>query len=117
MRIFAIHEYELRKGVDAEEFEDVLKDALTSNELDLLGLESRHFLKGYKSERKGEYAVLWIFESQEALESLFGTEYEPKQGPQNFVSFERNLLARYLDRPPHMIMYTDYWELASRSCR
>jgi hypothetical protein len=42
-------------------------------------------LKGYKAERKGSYAVLGIFKSQEALEELFGTECKPGRGPPIFI--------------------------------
>ena len=78
------------------------------------GLESRHLLKGYKGERKSKYSVLWIFKSQEALEELFGIEEKPKRGPVNFVNFEDNILSKFLDRPADKIVFTDYWELASR---
>jgi hypothetical protein len=78
------------------------------------GLESRHLLKGYKGERKSKYSVLWIFKSQEALEELFGMEEKPKRGPVNFVNFEDNILSKFLDRPADKIVFTDYWELASR---
>ena len=112
MRIFGIHEYELKDGIDPQYFELVLKSALLSPKLDMPGLESRHFLKGYKSTRKGSYAVLWVFKSQEALEGLFGTEDKPKRGPPNFVEFEDIVLNKFLDRPAHQIVFTDYWELA-----
>src|SRR5919199_3766885 len=113
-RIFAIHEYELTHDTDSQEFEQVLKDILMSKELDMPGLESRHLLKGYKGERKSKYSVLWIFKSQETLEELFGNEEKPKQGPVNFINFEDNILSRFLDRPADKIVFTDYWELASR---
>ena len=113
-RIFAIHGYELRHDTDSQEFESVLKNTLLSKELDMPGLESRHLLKGYKGERKSKYSVLWIFKSQEALEELFGTEEKPKRGPVNFVNFEDNILSKFLDRPADKIVFTDYWELASR---
>ncbi len=113
-RIFAIHEYELRHDTDSQEFESVLKNTLLSKELDMPGLESRHLLKGYKGERKSKYSVLWIFKSQEALEELFGIEEKPKRGPVNFVNFEDNILSKFLDRPADKIVFTDYWELASR---
>jgi heme-degrading monooxygenase HmoA len=113
-RIFAIHEYELRHDTDSQEFESILKNTLLSKELDMPGLESRHLLKGDKGERKSKYSVLWIFKSQEALEELFGTEEKPKRGPVNFVNFEDNILSRFLDRPADKIVFTDYWELASR---
>jgi hypothetical protein len=113
-RIFAIHEYELRHDIDSQEFESVLKNTLLSKELDMPGLESRHLLKGYKGERKSKYSVLWIFKSQEALEELFGIEEKPKRGPVNFVNFEDNILSKFLDRPADKIVFTDYWELASR---
>ena len=63
--------------------------------------------------RKGKYSVIWIFESQEALEELFGTEDKPKRGPANFVHFEDDILGKFLDRPADKIVFTDYWELAS----
>jgi hypothetical protein len=113
-RIFAIHEYELRHDTDSQEFESVLKNTLLSKELDMPGLESRHLLKGYKGKRKSKYSVLWIFKSQEALEELFGIEGKPKRGPVNFVNFEDNILSKFLDRPADKIVFTDYWELASR---
>jgi hypothetical protein len=113
-RIFAIHEYELRHDTDSQELESILKNTLLSKELDMPGLESRHLLKGYKGERKSKYSVLWIFKSQEALEELFGTEEKPKRGPVNFVNFEDNILSKFLDRPANKIVFTDYWEIASR---
>jgi hypothetical protein len=113
-RIFAIHEYELKRDTDSQEFESVLKNTLLSNELDMPGLESRHLLKGHKGERKNKYSVLWIFKSQEALEELFGIEEKPKRGPVNFVNFEDNILSKFLDRPADKIVFTDYWEFASR---
>ena len=114
MRIFGIHEYELREGRDNRHFESVMKSALMSPKLDIPGLESRHFLKGYKAQRKGSYAALWIFKSQEALEELFGTEGNPKRGPPNFMNFEDIVLNKFLDRPANKILFTDYWELAGR---
>ncbi|HEY7572363.1 MAG TPA: hypothetical protein VH796_13430 [Nitrososphaeraceae archaeon] len=57
-RIFAIHEYELTHDTDSQEFEQVLKDILLSKELDMPRLESRHFLKGYKGQRKNKNSVL-----------------------------------------------------------
>jgi hypothetical protein len=114
-RIFAIHEYELRHDTDSQEFESVLKNTLLSKELDMPGLESRHLLKGYKGERKSKYSVLWIFKSQEALGELFGIEEKAKRGPVNFVIFEDNILSKFLDRPADKIVFTDYWELASRA--
>ena len=114
MRIFGFHEYELKDGIDTQYFESVVQSAIMGPKLDMPGLESRHFLKGYKAERKGTYAALWIFKSQEAVEDLFGTEDKPKRGPSNFVEFEDSILGRFLDRPVDKILFTDYWELASR---
>ena len=113
-RIFAIHEYELMNDVVPQEFELVMKNTLMSAELDMPGLESRHLLKGYKAERKGKYAVLWIFKSQQALEELFGTEHQPKRGPSNFVNYDDKVLSKFLRRPADKILFTDYWELGSR---
>lgn len=108
VRIIAIHEYELREGINHEEFERMLKEKL--KDLNMEGLISKHTLKGYKGERKGKYAVLWIFESQEMLEKLFGTENEPLKGPPSFMAYE-NFLRKYIERDPTQITYTDYWDI------
>lgn len=107
-RIYAIHEYELKRGVMSNEFESAIVNKLAN--LHMTGLVSKHLLRGYKGERKGKYAVLWIFESQEALEKLFGTETRPLPEPPDFVGYE-NFIAKYIDREPMQITFTDYCEV------
>jgi hypothetical protein len=43
MRIFGIHEYEIKDGIDIQYFELVVKSAFMSPKLDMPGLQSRHF--------------------------------------------------------------------------
>jgi hypothetical protein len=110
-RIVAVHELDLKPGVDRAEFERVVRAASAGLEREMPGLVERLFLLGYKSARKGEYAMLWIFESRTALEAMFGTEAAPRPGPDAFVRYEA-AIGQYLsaDRPD-LIRFTDYEEV------
>jgi hypothetical protein len=110
-RIVALHELDLKPGVDRREFERAVRAATAGLEREMPGLVERMFLLGYKAARKGEYAMLWVFESRDALEALFGTEDEPSPGPAAFVRYEA-AIAPYLSAPrPDLIRFTDYEEI------
>jgi hypothetical protein len=110
-RIVALHELELKPGVDRREFEESVRAATVGLAGEMPGLVERIFLLGYKAARKGEYAMLWVFESRAALEALFGTEEEPSAGPAAFVRYEA-AIGPYLSAPrPDLIRFTDYEEI------
>ena len=110
-RIVAVHELDLKPGVDHAEFERVVREATAGLERAMPGLHQRLFLLGYKAARKGEYAMLWVFESRAALEAMFGTEHDPKPGPEAFVRYEA-AIGPYLAAPrPDLIRFTDYEEI------
>jgi hypothetical protein len=110
-RIVAVHELDLKPGVDRREFERVVREATVGLEQAMPGLVQRMFLLGYKAARKGEYAMLWVFEGRGALEAMFGTEDDPKPGPPAFVRYEA-AIAPYLAAPrPDLIRFTDYEEI------
>ena len=71
-RIVSVHEYELRPGVEPADFERALGDAERRGLFELPGLCEQHFLRGLKGARRGAYAAVWIFESREAWEALWG---------------------------------------------
>src|SRR5215510_7117902 len=78
-RIISIHEYELKPGSDGQQFEQVIRDAEARSLLRLPGLIARHFVKGTKGARRGVYAAVWIYESRELWEQLWGT---PRAAPE-----------------------------------
>jgi len=109
--VYAVHEYELRAGVSPEQFEQAVRQAVKRNLFDLPGLVEYRFLKGIKGERTGRYAALWIFESLEAWEKLWGPPAQPfpkERYPKNWLIWEDEILAPLLDRDPDKIVYTDY---------
>jgi hypothetical protein len=110
-RVVAVHELELKPDADRAGFERVVRREIADLGRHMPGLVERRFLIGYKAERKGEYAMLWVFESAAALEALFGTEADPRQGPKAFVRYEA-AIGPYLAAPrPDLIRYTDYLEI------
>ena len=113
-RIISIHEYDLKPEVDIGQFERVLRDAEARGLLQLPGLVAHHFLKGAKGVRRGAYAVLWIFESREAWERLWGTPEHPRRPqeyPDTWKIFEEELLAPFLEHRPDDLRFTAYEEL------
>lgn len=113
-RIFGIHEYVLKPGVDHDQFERAVRQAEELGLFKLPGLLDHYFLKGLKGYRKGCYAAIWVFESREAWENLWGTPDHPvgKQDyPRNWQVWEKQVLTPLLDREPDAITFTDYEEL------
>ncbi|MFQ6112833.1 MAG: hypothetical protein ACE5NG_01960, partial [bacterium] len=73
-----------------------------------------HFVKGVKGSRKGYYAAIWVYESREAWEKLWGSPENPrtKQGyPENWNVWEDQVLAPFLSEEPDKIEFTAYEEL------
>lgn len=112
--IITIHEYLLKPDVDANEFEEAIKRAQKRNLFDLPGLSEYHFIKGCKGTRKGQYAAIWIYESREAWEAIWGSPENPKPKqdyPEKWKIWEDEILAPFLSEDPDEIRYTSYEEL------
>ena len=113
-RIVAVHELDLKPGVDRAEFERIVRREVTDLGRHMPGLVERRFLVGYRAARKGEFAMLWVFESPAALEALFGTETDPRPGPDAFVRYEAAIGPYLAAHRPDLIRYTDYLEIDGR---
>jgi hypothetical protein len=112
--IFGVHEYVLKSGVHPNEFEKAVVRARKRGLFKLPGLVDYYFLRGVKGRRRGSYAAVWVFESREAWERLWGTADRPigKEGyPDNWKIWENEILAPLLDRDPDTITFTDYEEI------
>lgn len=113
-RIVSIHEYNLKPGVNVGHFEQALRDAEARGLLQLPGLVAHHFVKGAKGVRRGAYAALWIYESREAWEHLWGTPEHPRPSqeyPDSWRVWEEEVLAPFLGDHPDRIRFTAYEEL------
>jgi heme-degrading monooxygenase HmoA len=113
-RIVSIHEYDLKPGINVEQFEEVLREAEARGLLQLPGLVAHHFVRGAKGVRRGAYAALWIYESREAWEHLWGTPEHPRspqEYPDTWKVWEQELLAPFLKDHPDAIRFTAYEEL------
>ena len=115
-RIVSVHEYELRPGVEPADFERAVSDAERRGLFDLPGLCEHHFLRGLKGARRGCYAAVWIFESREAWERLWGPPDAPRppsQYPQKWQAWENEILAPLLSQDPDTIRFTSYEEVGT----
>lgn len=113
-KIISIHEYVLKPGIDAQQFESAVRTAQGRGLFHLPGLVACHFVKGIKGRRKGDYAAIWIYESRRAWEALWGSVEHPREKPDytaNWQVWEDEILAPLLMHEPDTITFTSYEEL------
>src|ERR1700730_891107 len=72
-KIMFIHEYVLKPGIDARQFESAVRTAQERGLFHLPGLVACHFAKGIKGRRKGDYAGILVYENRRAWEALWGS--------------------------------------------
>lgn len=113
-RVISIHEYVLKPDADERAFVFAIYKAQADGILQLPGLVAYHFLRGIKGVRQGGYTALWIYESREAWERLWGTSEHPRpkeEYPENWKIWEQEILAPFLIQDPDQITFTAYEEL------
>src|SRR6266487_925097 len=113
-RMISIHEYDLRPGSGVERFEQAIRVAEARRLFELPGLTAHHFVKGVKGAKLDAYAAVWIYESREAWERLWGTLEHPRppqEYPDTWKVWEKELLAPLLRDHPDRIRLTAYAEL------
>jgi heme-degrading monooxygenase HmoA len=113
-RIISIHEYDLKPGSNPARFEQALRDAEARGLFNLPGLMAHHFVKGVKGTRPHAYAAVWVYESREAWERLWGTlehPREPMEYPAKWRIWEEELLGPILSGHPDATRFTAYEEL------
>ena len=71
-KVFAIHTVEFKPGVTEEEYLDEVIASWKS----LSAIEGAEYipLKGFRGERKGKYAALFVRDTMEVYEKYMGTE-------------------------------------------
>ena len=113
-KVISIHEYILKPGVGERRFEKAILDAKERGLLRLPGLVDFYLVKGMRGFRNGLYAAVWLYESKEAWESLWGPLDKPLSKtdyPQNWKVWENEVLLPLLDQDPDEIKFTSYLEL------
>jgi hypothetical protein len=113
-RVVSVHEYELKPGASLADFERALGDAGRRGLFDLPGLSEHYFLRGLKGARRGAYAAVWVFDSREAWEALWGPPDAPRppsQYPEKWQIWEKEILAPFLTQDPDTIRFTSYQEV------
>lgn len=113
-RVVSVHEYELKPGVDPAAFEQAVREAEIRGLLRLPGLVEYRFLRGIKGARRDKYAAVWIYESRDAWQRLWGTPDAPRRFPdypENWRIWEEEILAPLLSEIPDAIAFTAYDEL------
>ncbi len=114
VKVVSVHEYELKDGVQPADFERALRDAESRGLFTLPGLIGHHFLRGLKGSRRGAHAAIWIFESREAWEELWGppdAPHPPSRYPKTWQVWENEVLAPLLSQDPDTIRFTSYEEV------
>jgi len=113
-KVISIHEYILKPGASERRFVKAILNAKESGLLRLPGLVDYYLVKGIRGFRNGLYAAVWIYESKEAWESLWGPIDKPLSKtdyPQNWKVWENEVLFPFLDQDPDKIKFTSYQEL------
>lgn len=113
-KVISIHEYILKPEVDKSEFESAIQKAKQGGLLKLPGLLNFFFAKGVRGPRFGKYAAIWIYESKEAWEKLWGSEEHPHTKddyPENWKIWENEVIGPFLSQDPDKILFNAYEEL------
>jgi hypothetical protein len=113
-RVISVHEYELKPGVTDAAFEQAIRDAERRGLFALPGLAAHHIVRGLKGHRRGRYAAIWIFDSVEAWEALWGPVDAPRPPadyPETWRVWEQEVLAPLLNQDPDTIRFTSYTEV------
>jgi hypothetical protein len=106
-KVFSIHEMELHPGVDPAEFEHFVAE---SSYTDMPGTKT-YYLKGYRGQRSGKYAVMAECESFERFLQIFPDEGGFSEEARQY--FESEALKRHFARWGQLasgpvVVYTDY---------
>ena len=83
---------------------------------DLPGLESANLLWGVKGEEQDQPAALWVYESRQAWEQLWGTPeapVNPANYPEAWLRWEEEVLKPLIVGEPDKVPLTSYQVLAS----
>jgi hypothetical protein len=111
--VISIHEYELKPGVLEDDFQQAIVMAENRGLFQLPGLVNHYMVKGIRGSRSNRYAAIWVYESRQAWERLWGSLENPlpkEEYPGKWKVWEDEFLAPLLSQAPDQINYTAYEE-------
>lgn len=110
--IVSLHHYELAESADPSDFHDAVDEARNRELFEAIpGLVDYHIGQGIKGTREGAFAAVWLYESREAWEDVWGPVDDPvakAEYPEAWLVWEDELLAPVLTKDPDGIEYTSY---------
>jgi hypothetical protein len=115
--VISIHEYVLKPDITPEQFETSFQRAAAKGLFDLPGLVDYYFVKGLRGVRQDAYAAIWVYESLQAWERLWGTVDAPRckeEYPEKWKVWEDKILKPLLVQDPDKIHYTAYQILETK---
>lgn len=116
--ITSVHHYELAAAADPSDFYDAVSEAVSRGLFERIpGLVDYQIMQGIKGERTDKFAAIWVYESKEAWKDVWGPVDDPvpkTEYPDEWLSWEDELLEPILAENPDEIEYTSYDVIAER---
>jgi len=110
--ILSIHHYELAASAEPADFHSAVEEAISRELFERIpGLVDYHIGQGIKGAREGKFAAVWLYESREAWEDVWGPVDDPvpkAEYPDAWLVWEDELLDPVLSEDPDSIEYTSY---------
>ena len=97
-RVVSVHEYKLKPGVNALAFESAYRKAKADGLFNLPGLVESYLVRGIKGKRRGAYAAIWVYASQEMWErnwGAVGSPVKPGDYPTSWLTWENEILGNW----------------------
>jgi len=114
--IVSIHQYELADSAGPDDFRDAVATAVDENLFgDIPGLVDYRIGRGIKGSRMDQFAAVWMYESKDSWEAVWGPAGDPvpkSAYPDAWLRWEDELLGPVLADDPDTIEYTSYNILA-----
>jgi hypothetical protein len=116
--ITSVHHYELAESAEPADFHEAVEEALSRDLFESIpALVDYQILRGIRGERTDEFAAVWMYESIEAWTEVWGPIGEPvpkTEYPDEWLTWEDDLLDPILAEDPDKIEYTSYEVISER---
>lgn len=110
--VVSVHHYELAKSAAPSDFREAVSEAVDRGLFDEVpGLIEYRIGRGIRGARTGEFAAVWVYESEAAWTEVWGPVGDPvakTEYPDPWLTWEEELLTPVLADDPDAIEYTSY---------
>jgi len=112
LMVVSVHHYELAESATHSEFREAVSEAVSRGLFeDIPGLIDYRIGRGIRGDRSGEFAAVWMYESQERWADIWGPVGDPvpkSEYPDAWLTWEDELLDPLLADDPDKVEYTSY---------